>query len=437
MATGVTLKRRIGRAFLIQTALIGAAAVLGVFAAGFMLEEVLIKQALRQEAEYFWSRNAEDPSFPLPDTLNLTGYMDGRGAGGAVPHDYRGLAPGFHRVPPADDFSVLYVSEKNGKRLYLVFLGERVRELALYFGLVPLALVLLALYLSVWLGYRGSQRAVSPVAKLAHAVNDLDPQAPDAATFERSAMSDDAGEEVRVLASALARFAERLNAFVERERHFTRDASHELRSPLTVIRIAADMLLGEHDLDQTARKSVMRIKRAAADMEELMEALLLLARESEQGLSAEEVCLNDVVTEELERARMAAGEKPIALERSDECRLVTTGSEKALSVLVGNLLRNAYSYTDAGRIRVVVRTGELVIEDSGIGIPEQQVGDLFKPYFRANPGRRGGHGVGLTIVKRLSDRFNWPVRIDSQPGVGTIVTVSFPNARCGPVAAGD
>jgi len=437
MTTGATLKRRIGRAFLIQAAFIGAAAVLGVFAAGFMLEEVLIKQALRQEAEYFWSRDAEDPAFPLPDTQNLTGYMDGRAAGGGVPQSYRGLAAGFHRVPPAGDYSVLYVSERNGKRLYLVFLGERVRELALYFGLLPLSLVLVALYLSVWVGYRGSQRAVSPVAWLARAVNDLDPQAPDAATFERNAVSDDAGQEVRVLASALARFAERLNAFVERERHFTRDASHELRSPLTVIRIAADMLLSDHELDDSARRSVTRIKRAAADMEELMEALLILARESEQGLSVDKVCLNDVVTEELERARLAAGEKPVALERSDECRLVTSGSEKALSVLVGNLLRNAYSYTDAGRIRVVVRDRELVIEDSGIGIPQQQVGELFKPYFRANPARRGGHGVGLTIVKRLSDRFNWPVRIDSQPGVGTTVTVSFPGARCEPFAGRD
>ena len=99
-------------------------------------------------------------------------------------------------------------------------------------------------------------------------------------------------------------------------------------------------------------------------------------------------------------------------------------------MLIGNLLGNAFSYTDAGRVTVHVGTRELLIEDSGVGIPEQQVQQVFRPYFRANNRRQGGHGVGLTIVKRLSDRFHWPVRVESRPGIGTRVTVQFPQARC-------
>jgi signal transduction histidine kinase len=86
------------------------------------------------------------------------------------------------------------------------------------------------------------------------------------------------------------------------------------------------------------------------------------------------------------------------------------------------------SYTDAGTVEVTVGPGRLVIEDTGPGMAPEEVASVFKPFYRAGR-RRGGHGVGLTIVKRLSDRFGWPVGIDSEPGVGTRVTVEFPDAQ--------
>ena len=200
--------------------------------------------------------------------------------------------------------------------------------------------------------------------------------------------------------------------------------------PETVIKIAADMLLSEQELDRRARNSVLRIKRSATDMEELTEAFLLLARESEQGLSLEPVCVNDVVDYELERARELIGEKPVKVVRTADCRLVVQASEKVLSVLVGNLVRNAFSYTDAGTVRLEVTRDSFVIEDSGVGIPDEKVQQVFEPFFRGDSRKRGGHGVGLTIVKRLSDRFGWPVHIDSAVGIGTRVVVEFPDAAC-------
>ena len=303
----------------------------------------------------------------------------------------------------------------------------------MYFGLGPLAGTLVALYLSTWMGYLISRRAVSPVIWLAREVQRLDPQMPQDTVFVSERLPGDANDEVRLLASSIRQFAERLNAFVERERNFTRDASHELRSPITVIKMAADLLASESTLPDSARGSIQRIQRSAKDMEELMEALLLLARESEQGFSLEPVCINDLISEELERARLLLGSKPVEIHSSAQCRLILKASDKVLSVLIGNLLRNAFSYTDAGQVAVHVSTHQVVIEDSGIGIPEQQVQQVFKPYFRASPQRRGGHGVGLTIVKRLCDRFGWPIEIHSSPGEGTRVTLRFPDASCEPL----
>jgi len=426
------LKRRISRTFLLQAAAISLAAVVSVYLAATVIKHVLVTEALRLEAEYFWQRRAGDPAFALPDTRNLAGHLSRVGGESQLPEGLRDLGDGFHEVPSGAGFTTVYVSTRDDQRLYLVFDGERVNELAAYFGVLPLIIVLVVLYLSVWLAYRASHRAVSPVTWLAREVNRLDPDAPNAEPFAAQHLPVDADEEVRVLAAALAGLAKRLDAFVERERNFTRDASHELRTPLTVLRVAADTLMERDDLPAPARQTVQRIKRSTRDMEDLVEAFLLLAREGETGLDVKRVCVNDVVDAELEQLKLISADKPLQVALRSDCRLWVRGPDQALSSLIGNLLRNAFSYTDAGYISVHIGPKLVVIEDSGVGMNAQGVEQAFEPFFRGQPSRRGGHGVGLTIVRRFSDRFHWPVSIDSRPGVGTRVRVEFPDAECQP-----
>ena len=424
------LKRRINRTFLLQAAAISLAAVVSVYLAATVIKHVLVTEALRLEAEYFWQRRAGDPAFALPDTRNLTGLLSRVGGEGQLPEGLRDLGDGFHEVPSGAGLTTVYVSTRDDQRLYLVFDGERVNELAAYFGLLPLIVVLVVLYLSVWLAYRASHRAVSPVTWLAREVNRLDPDAPNAEPFAAQQLPVDADEEVRVLAAALAGLAKRLDAYVERERNFPRDASHELRTPLTVLRVAADTLMERDDLPAPARQTVQRIKRSTRDMEDLVEAFLLLAREGETGLGVTRVCINDVVDAELEQLKLISADKPLQVSLRSDCRLWVRGPDQALSSMIGNLLRNAFSYTDAGLISVHIGPNHVVIEDSGVGMDAQGVEQAFEPFFRGQPSRRGGHGVGLTIVRRFSDRFHWPISIDSKPGVGTRVRVEFPDAEC-------
>jgi signal transduction histidine kinase len=96
---------------------------------------------------------------------------------------------------------------------------------------------------------------------------------------------------------------------------------------------------------------------------------------------------------------------------------------------LGNVLRNAFSYTDAGAVTVDVGAESVVIRDTGVGMAPEQIDAMYQPFVRGDAARRGGHGVGLTIVRRLSDRFGWPVMIESSPGVGTRVEIGFPSAR--------
>jgi len=136
-----------------------------------------------------------------------------------------------------------------------------------------------------------------------------------------------------------------------------------------------------------------------------------------------------VLADELDRARLLATDKPIGSRLQATHRVFVDAPEKLLPVMLGNLLRNAFSYTDAGEVTVEVGAGTVVIRDTGVGIAPDKLDAMYQPFVRGDTARRGGHGVGLTIVRRLSDRFGWPVTIDSTLGIGTRVTIRFPDSR--------
>jgi signal transduction histidine kinase len=418
----------LGRAFVVQAVLISVAAVIGVFLASAVLEGVLIRAALQDEMEHFWQQRDSQPGFQLPNTRNLRGHFDS-----SAPAALRQLANGYHDWESGGQVYVVYISERDGERLFLVFDRSNVARLAAYYGLAPLAGVLLVLYLSSWLGFQGLRRAVSPVITLARQVRALEAGTSHAEDMRALSLPDDADAEVRELADALLRYSQRLAGFLDREREFTRDASHELRSPLTVIRMAVGLLLDDAKLSESSRRTAVRIQRAALDMEELTASLLLLARESETGLPVEAVCLNDLLGEELERARGLSGDKPVVARLEATHRVFVDAPEKVVSVMMGNLLRNAFLYTDAGEVVVEIGAGTVTIRDTGCGIPAEKIDEMFRPFVRGDGERRNGHGVGLTLVRRISDRFGWPVLFDSEVSVGTWVHVQFPAARYRPL----
>ena len=125
-------------------------------------------------------------------------------------------------------------------------------------------------------------------------------------------------------------------------------------------------------------------------------------------------------------------EKRVDLSFIEPYQLSLFGPSKVVSVMIGNLLRNACRYTDAGSVTVTIQERCVRIEDTGRGMSAEDMANIFQPFFRGQGAPRGGHGVGLTIVRRLSDRFNWPVEFHSELGVGTRASILFSDAQIGP-----
>lgn len=419
------LPRKIKLAFIAQ-ALIGSIVItLGIGLAGLAVRNLVLEQRMQREADAFWAGHARDPQHPLPITSTTAGYFIPAGASdAALPPVARGASrEGLNELP--HDERVMLVDRRPEGSFYLLYSSELIDEAIIFTGLASLLLSLLTMYLISWLTYRNTKRLVTPVNRLAAAVAHWDPRDPRAVAVSLEDLPGEIGTEVRQLSSALRGLAQRVGDFVQRERDFTRDASHELRTPLTVIRVATDLMLADPETPVRAQRSLARVQRAGRDMEAVIDAFLILAREAEIAPQSEEFPVREIVDHEVERVRPMLTGKEVELSVVDDGAPRLLAPPHVLSVMVGNLLSNAVRFTDAGRIDVHLARDRIEIRDTGIGMSAETLNRAFDPFYRADFSGVDGKGMGLSIVRRLGERFGWPVQLSSVPGQGTLAVIRF------------
>ncbi|MFK7854056.1 MAG: sensor histidine kinase [Granulosicoccus sp.] len=431
------VQSRLLRVFVLQLALISLLTVAGIFAASLVAERLLVNQALVGEANYFWQRRAQNPDFALPDTLNLQSWFSAQDSVEPLPEHFAALPIGQHRVVVESDNRIVHVSERAGERLYLLFQDETVSNLAFYFGVVPLTLVLLIMYSLAFLAYWLSKRAVSPIARLADVIERFDFNERDASELDLRELPGPRDSETVVLAQALEHFVERSKDSIERERNFTRYASHELRTPIAVIQgsVASLELV---KLEGAAGRAVSRIKRNCEHMAQLIGSLLLLARDRATAEHSECVDVTELMRDLIDEVQLIDGTN-VQLKPSSE--LQVSAPTAVLSIVLGNILRNACRYTEEGVIGVEVGDAFVAISDTGRGLNSEQQRRIFEPFYRventddklaataangklsAQTGQ--GLGLGLAIVRHFCDIHSWSLEVESEPGKGSCFTVRF------------
>lgn len=424
MTEGPNLLSRIARVFGFQALFITVAVILSVFLVRIILEEVLVRRALELEASFFAERLVSDPDSSLPITRNLLGYVDG--ADPAPPASLTALADGLHfevlvpEVDPELTHPVHVSALADGRRLYLVFRAANIDRLVFFFGILPLTAALLLVYLSGWVGFRLSQRAISPVIALARRVARLDPATPG------DPLSNDFHEgEAHTLARAIDRFTLRLQTFIERERQFTADASHELRTPVTVVRGAAEMLAAEPHLSEKGRARVVMIRRNAQTMSELIDTLLTLAREQEAS-SPEPTLVNEVVAQCVENCAPLLADKPVTVTVEAPYELRLHVPRQSVAIVLGNLIRNACLYTGSGNVNIRITGDRVEVTDTGPGIPVEDIQNAQQRGWRRLGQSTDGAGIGLALSQRFCERHSWHLKLEERPdGSGLKATVLF------------
>jgi signal transduction histidine kinase len=288
------------------------------------------------------------------------------------------------------------------------------------YNVAPWAAVITVIVITSILAWMATRREWRPVSALAQAVNNWDDK-PELDLLAPGRMARNTDADLASLARGLHGFASRVAVFNERERNFTRDASHELRSPLTVIKMSVDMLGEEVGISEFGARSVHRIKRASLELEALVEALLILARESDMGADAERFVVNEVLEHELVAARELLVGRPIELQLEEPARFALHGSARAFSVLCWQVIRNACQQTEQGRVVITVLPGVVSVSNHAMPLSTgETAGGL-----RAQGADR--HGFELAIAQRISDRFAWPLELQTYQGRENITRIRFPN----------
>jgi two-component system phosphate regulon sensor histidine kinase PhoR len=221
---------------------------------------------------------------------------------------------------------------------------------------------------------------------------------------------------------------------------FVANVSHELKTPLAVIKASVETLIAGAADDADARDGFLaQINEQSDRLHNLILDLLNLAR-IESGVAAPEVrpvALAGVVERCVARHRARAVSKGLRLEALPPAEPVAVlADDEALDTVLENLVDNAVKYTAAGRVDVrwqaVDGTARLEVEDSGVGIPERDLPRLFERFYRVDKARSrelGGTGLGLSIVKHLVQSMGGDVTVRSTPGRGSVFVVQLPAAH--------
>lgn len=333
---------------------------------------------------------------PLPTTSYLHSYWENDRA---LPARYRNLAEGVHEF--GDDFHVLVGKVPTaGPRLFIELNEDNLGTVDSYEtamvsvmyavgGLVVIAGWILSIFIA--------RKIAGPVMELAE---DVRRPRHDGERYRGHERHDEFG----ILSRALSALVARLNAAMDREKSFTRHASHELRTPVAVIRNSLALLRLKSTSEEKRERGLARIEAACAEMETLLELFLCLGRE-DASLSRSSISLREVVDKVLKRHEQLLDARAVIIEDDEEARISAVPS--LAEALVNNLVQNALVH-GIGEVRIALTNASLVISN----------------FVGAGGQRHEGYGYGLDIVRRVCKYSGWSLRTETFPS-GYVASVSF------------
>ena len=287
-------------------------------------------------------------------------------------------------------------------------------------GLVLLLIAAGGIVIAAGLGLVVARAALSPVRELTE-------------TVERVSETQDLSERIEVSGNdELSRLATSFNAMLgaleestRAQRQLVADASHELRTPLTSVRTNIEVLAGDRMLPPEDRTRLLSdVVEQLGEMTTLISELIELARAEQMTTEPEDVRLDLLVADAVERARRNRPEVVYNVELEPA---VVQGVQATIERAVGNLLDNAAKWSPAGgEVEVAVRDGRLTVRDHGPGIADEDLPYVFDRFYRARAARGlPGSGLGLAIVRQVAESHGGDVVAEQAEGGGTRMVLTL------------
>lgn len=291
----------------------------------------------------------------------------------------------------------------------------------------------IAIFITLIFGSRASRRMLLPIERMNKTVKHI-------SIHELDTRLDVGGaqDELKDLAETFNEMLDRIETSYRLQNQFVSDASHELRTPISVIQGYSNLLdrWGKDD-KVVLQESIDAIKSESENMKELIEKLLFLARADQklENLFKEEFRMDQLIDEVLKETRLIDQKHQIISESREMIGFY--GNRNSIKQMLRILIDNSIKFTpEGGTITVNLMGGKrkvlIEIIDTGIGIAKEDLPHIFERFYRADKSRtkeQGGQGLGLAIAKWIIDQHNGQVRVESKPLAGTKISISFSESR--------
>ncbi len=423
-----SLSRRIVAQFCIFTLFISAIYCFFCLILLYNLEDRFIEREVAQEAEYLQTQHQQNGQWPNTRAAHMSVYFSEN----TLPVD---MQQQFLAEPQRIEFYGaegrhyhLYTLSKS-ENIYLVaevsqkLLVRPIRDGVIQFFLICGGILSLVAFFIAWMLGR---KTATPLKQLADLVDGVAPE-----NIPKTFAHNFPNNEIGVLARTLENSMQQISKALEREKCFTRDTSHELRTPVAIIKNAVEVYQEKNHLHHPESSNaqinnsalINRISDAAMQMEQTVNTLLILAREEHNTESKTLIQLLPLVEQSILDHSYILNGKAVEVDVTNNCNTKIHAQSGMLKVLLDNLLSNAFQYTNHGEVKVDFLNNQLVISDTGLGIEENISSHITAPAVKGS--QSTGYGFGLSIVKRLCEHQGWQLTVESNKG--TVVSVLFAN----------
>ena len=301
------------------------------------------------------------------------------------------------------------------------------------FNKALLAAIVLSLLVAILFSYLSSKQIIKPLVDLKLAVE---------SDHQNLTQLTRLPSEVGVLARAIEEKNHELAYYLKREQLFTGDVSHELRTPLTIIMGASEVLAAQLPVDSRLLTFADRINTTARETSEIISALLLLSRAPEK-LDAPLTSINKIASAEVERLSYLLRHKSVTCQVIADKDYTAYVRPELLKMALGNLIKNAFQYTDKGQVTILIDADKIAVSDTGLGIPSEMVSVIYERFTRLehsaaesslnrDPSQHLiddpsslGMGLGLSIVQRIMTHLDWRLTHEANSAGGTTFFIDY------------
>lgn len=306
----------------------------------------------------------------------------------------------------------------------------RMKKLAI----ILIIVCLISLFLFFIAGWFYSGRALKPISDVVKKVEDISITSLNLRVFEGNGT-----DEIGRLAKTFNNMLERLETSFAMQKNFIANASHELRTPLTSINGQLEVLMMKDRSSAEYKTALGSVLDDIKSLIDLSNRLLLIARTSAEGPVNfnKKIRIDEILWQVQEEIKRFNTDYRINISIDDSLtdsdQMIVVGDEYLLKVAVSNLIDNACKYSSDHTVEIRFHHSEkfieVVFEDRGIGISDEDIQKVFEPFYRGtNTISISGTGIGLQLVSQIIKNHNGIVRLSSQLGKGTVVTVLLPTA---------